>query len=261
MSPEVAEAPELGAADAAAPLSAGNVDAAAPDAEQAYPDLSAEIFMAPLDLRRQLTPQSFARRFANLSPSACMQALRAAKLPYKPWGGPAKGIANPLRLSGPVAGVVFVSPGGKSPFGLLDCRLLLALREFARVLASHDVVRVQLDNMYRPQSKLPAARRGKRRPPSQHAHGLAADITRFWLKDGAVLRVAEDWQGELGEPACGPSAKLKDPTTAAIRLRNLVCAVAAEGIFNHMLTPGFNAAHRDHFHFDIKRGADYQALR
>src|SRR5690606_29541791 len=129
------------------------------------------------------------------------------------------------------------------------------------VLALHGVVRVQLDNMYRPRSKLPAARRGKRRAPSQHAHGLAADITRFWLKDGGVLRVADDWQGGLGEPACGPDVKLHDPTASAIRLHNLVCAVAAEGIFTHMLTPGFNAAHRDHFHFDIKRGADYQALR
>lgn len=246
------------------------VEDAAPESEpsddasvdiQRVPDLSQEPFRQPLESRRALPTSSYARRFANLSPAQCMKELRAAKLPVKPWGGPAKGVANPLKLDGALSGVKFIVPGGKSPYGVLDCRLVLALNEFARVLAAHDVVRVQLDNMYRPQSKLPRHRRRKPRNPSQHSHGLAADITRFWLADGSVLSVADDWHGELGSPACGPGAVMTDPDPGAIRLRNIVCEVAREGIFTHMLTPGFNAAHRDHFHFDIKRDADYQALR
>ncbi|MEZ4374970.1 MAG: extensin family protein [Polyangiaceae bacterium] len=253
--------------DGSAPDEAGNSDASTEDADASAAevapssDLSAEPFMQPLEPRRALAATSFARRFANLSPGQCMKQLRAAKLPVKHWGGPAKGIANPHKLDGALAGVKFVFPGGKSPFGVLDCRLVLALNEFARVLAAHSVVRVQLDNMYRPHSRLPRHHRGKPRNPSQHSYGLAADITRFWLADGSVLSVEDDWHGELGAPACGPDAVLNEPDADSIRLRNLVCAVAREGIFNHMLTPGFNAAHRNHFHFDIKRDADYQALR
>lgn len=263
VAPKVIPAPEAEIADA-------GVEDAAPDAiepprdasvAEGEPDLSKEPFRQPLAARRLLPPSSYARRFANLSPAQCMKELRAAKLPVKRWGGPAKGVANPLKLDGALSGVKFVFPGGKSPFGVLDCRLVLTLNQFARVLAAHDVVRVQLDNMYRPRSKLPRHRRGKARSPSQHSHGLAADITRLWLADGSMLSVADDWHGELGAPACGPDAVLTDPRAAAIRLRNVVCDVAREGIFTHMLTPGFDAAHRDHFHFDIKRDADYQALR
>lgn len=252
-------------ADAGAAVDAEAADAAADDASLADAaaelDLSQEPFREPLEPRRLLSPKSYARRFASLSPGQCMKDLRAAKLPVKHWGGAAKGVANPHKLGGELSGVKFVFPGGKSPFGVLDCRLVLALNEFARVLAAHSVVRVQLDNMYRPQSKLARHRRGKARNPSQHSYGLAADITRFWLADGSVLSVEDDWHGELGAPACGPDAVLNEPDADSIRLRNLVCAVAREGVFNHMLTPGFNAAHRNHFHFDIKRDADYQALR
>ncbi|MCA9647213.1 MAG: extensin family protein [Polyangiaceae bacterium] len=256
-----AAAPDTGTLDAGLDGDATTADAQAVDAAPPAVDLSEEPFMQPLDPRRLLPPTSYARRFANLSPGQCMKELRSAKLPVKHWGGPAKGVANPHKLSGELSGIKFVFPGGKSPFGVLDCRLVLALNEFARVLAAHSVVRVQLDNMYRPQSKLPRHRRGKARNPSQHSYGLAADITRLWLADGSVLSVEDDWHGDLGAPACGPDAVIHEPDAGSVRLRNLVCAVAREGIFNHMLTPGFNAAHRDHFHFDIKRGADYQALR
>ncbi len=263
----VSDAPPTAAfADAGAPDGASDAatNEGGSDAEAqavSVVDLSQESFAQPLDSRRSLPPTSIARRFANLSPGQCMKQLRAAKLPVKHWGGAAKGVANPHRLSGDLHGVKFIFPGGKSPFGVLDCRLVLALNEFARVLAKHEVVRVQLDNMYRPRSKLPRHRRGKARNPSQHSYGLAADITRFWLSDGSLLSVEEDWHGELGAPACGPEAVLTEPDDDAVRLRNLVCDVARAGIFTHMLTPGFNAAHRNHFHFDIKRGADYQALR
>ncbi|MEZ4231403.1 MAG: extensin family protein [Polyangiaceae bacterium] len=261
----VSDAPTAAFPDAGAEATgdSGSEAAVGDASDDAAPpvDLSAQPFAQPLDARRILPPTSYARRFANLSPAQCMKQLRTAKLPVKHWGGAAKGVANPHKLNGALSGVSFVFPGGKSPFGVLDCRLVLALNEFARVLAKHDVVRVQLDNMYRPHSKLPRHRRGKPRNPSQHSYGLAADITRFWLADGSVLSVEDDWHGELGATACGPDALLSDPDADSVRLRNLVCDVAREGIFTHMLTPGFNAAHRTHFHFDIKRGADYQALR
>jgi hypothetical protein len=124
------------------------------------------------------------------------------------------------------------------------------------VLAKHDVVRVRIDNFYRPKSKLPG-----RAKPSQHSHGLAADIVNFQLSDGRTLDVKQDFHGELGKPVCGPDAAMVDATPESIALRNLVCDVASFGLFHHMLTPNYNLAHRDHLHWDIKRDAKTFIIR
>jgi hypothetical protein len=32
-----------------------------------------------------------------------------------------------------------------------------------------------------------------------------------------------------------------------------VCDIVRSGLFHHVLTPSYDAAHRDHLHLDIKR--------
>lgn len=195
-------------------------------------------------------------RYANLSPAQCRKELARRKLKLKRWHGAAKGVATPLRFDGDIGGIRYVAPGGKSPYGILDCRLALTLDELAKVLKRHDVVEVRLDNIYRPGAKLPG-----RRSKSQHAHGLAADITVFKLADGRRLVVEEHWLGERGAPACGPDAEISEETDEAIRLRNLYCEVAGLGLFHTMLSPGHDKAHEDHFHWDIKRDAKWRSVR
>jgi hypothetical protein len=187
-------------------------------------------------------------RNANLSPAQCRAETRRRKLPVRAVGGDARGIAVPLRLDGPLRGVRFVAPGRRSPYGLLDCRLALTLDDLAEVLAAHGVVEVRVDNMYRPRAHLPGSRKR-----SQHAYGLAADITQMKLADGRTLVVERDFQGARGEPVCGPESRLVQPTPEAIALRNVLCAAAGQGLFHHILTPGYDEAHRDHLHLDIKR--------
>ena len=189
-----------------------------------------------------------AMRIANLSPAACRKELAKSSLPTKR-AGETKGIATALRLTGALGGVRFVAPGGKSPYGMLDCRLVLTLRELATVLERHHVAEVRVDNFYRPRSRLP----GKRSKKSQHAYGLAMDVMGFRLEDGRSLVVGRDWHGGIGEPACGPLAAPSDPTEETVLLRNLLCDIVRSGVFHHVLTPGFDAAHRTHFHLDIKR--------
>jgi len=175
--------------------------------------------------------------------------MRARGLPVERVGGPTPGIATPVRLTGPLHGVTFRAPGRGSVFGVLDCRLVLALEELARVLERHAVAAIQIDNTYRPRARLPGNRKR-----SQHSYGLAADIRVIELADGRRLSVEQDWDGWLGGPACGPGSAPAAPSDETVALRNIVCAVAASAIFHHLLTPNFNAAHRDHLHFDIKRG-------
>jgi hypothetical protein len=188
--------------------------------------------------------------YANLSPGQCRAELTKRKIKTRPAGLPAQGVATPVRLSEPLQGVAFIAPGKRSVYGMLDCRLVLALDELARVLERHGVVKVHVDNLYRPRSRLP----GKRKR-SQHAHGLAVDVRALELEDGRVLLVERDWYGSVASPACGPASTVTTKADEAILLRNIVCDVVREGVFHHVLTPSYDAAHRDHVHLDIKRGA------
>ncbi|SEI81953.1 Extensin-like protein C-terminus [Sphingobium sp. AP50] len=74
---------------------------------------------------------------------------------------------------------------------------------------------------------------------SEHATADAIDIAAFVLKDGRQVSVLKDWKGE-GKDA----AFLRDVRDGACRL------------FSTVLSPDYNAAHRDHFHLDqAERGA------
>ena len=69
---------------------------------------------------------------------------------------------------------------------------------------------------------------------SQHATGNAIDIAGFVLTDGTRISVLNDWGGE-GEKAA-----------FLHRAREGAC-----GAFSTVLSPDYNAAHRDHFHLDM----------
>jgi hypothetical protein len=193
---------------------------------------------------------SKASRLASLSPSQCWAQLARRKLSgVTRFKGAKAGVAAPVRLTGPINGVRFLTPGAKSPYGVLDCRLAVSLAELSLVLRRHDVIEVRVDNMYRPRARLP----GKRKP-SQHSYGLAIDMTRFKLADGSELVIERDFEGSIGEPVCGAGARA-ELSKAAVQLRDLICDVARSDLFHHILTPNHDAAHRDHFHLDIARGA------
>ena len=74
---------------------------------------------------------------------------------------------------------------------------------------------------------------GSEGPWSEHATANAIDIAAFVLADGRRIRVATDWDG--GET---DKAFLR-------QVRDGACAV-----FGTVLSPDYNAAHRDHFHLD-----------
>ena len=74
---------------------------------------------------------------------------------------------------------------------------------------------------------------------SEHATANAVDVAGFVLADGTRIRVVRDWQEE------GASGLfLRD-------VRDGAC-----DLFATVLSPDYNEAHRDHFHFDqARRGA------
>jgi len=240
---------------AIAPLPSRADGGAGPDAGQEAPKEPQHPFQKPLPAPES-APRSTATRHARLSPAQCRRALRERKIPVTPLKRAVKGIATPVRLGKPLHGIRFVTPGPKSKYGILDCRLVLALDEFAKILARHGVVAARIDNFYRPRSRLPG-----RAKPSQHSYGLAADVVGFVLADGRSLDLERDWHDGPNTSACGPQSRPVEPTEETILLRNLACEVAREGIFHRILTPSYNAAHRDHLHCDIDRKARTLGVR
>lgn len=222
----------------------------------AAPSGASLAYLAPVPALAKNAPAS---RYADLSSGACKDEVKRRALPIdtkiKSKGG-AAGVASPMRLVGPLHGVRFVTPGASSPFGVLDCRLVLALDDLAGTLAENHVVTVRIDNFYRAHAHLPG-----KKSASQHASGLAADVTSFSLEDGRTLSIDRDWHATIGDVSCGPDAVMTDPDDNSITLRNLDCDIARHGLFHHMLSPGFDAAHRTHLHFDIKPGQKTQSVR
>ena len=208
-------------------------------------------FQEPLPAR-SLPSDAPAMRYANLSPGACRAELARRDLPLLRDKRPTPGVATGVRFTDSLHGIAIIAPGKPTTYGVMDCRLALTFDDATQVLATLGVVRIRVDNTYRRGAKLP----NRRRQQSQHAHGLAADITAFYLADGRELNVERDWSGERGEPVCGPDARVDVPTEGAILLRDIACDLGRHGLFHTMLTPNYNAAHRNHFHFDIKRDAN-----
>lgn len=75
-------------------------------------------------------------------------------------------------------------------------------------------------------------------PWSEHATANAIDIAGFVLADGTRISVLGDWSGE-GESSDEQARFLR-------RVRDGAC-----DSFATVLSPDYNAAHRDHFHLDM----------
>jgi hypothetical protein len=198
-------------------------------------------------------------RYAAMSQDECEAELTARKIPFT--RETAKGVLAPVRLSGPLHGVTFrtnlrEAARATTIWEIADCRLVLALDDFAAILETHDIVEVRHYSMHRAAPKTwPDDKIG-----AQHIGGLALDAAHFIKRDGSALDVLADFKGRRGRKVCGKGAG-KGRTPAARELRELVCGAADAGLFNVILTPNFNRAHRNHFHLEVTSGVRWQMVR
>jgi len=81
---------------------------------------------------------------------------------------------------------------------------------------------------------------------SEHARANAIDVAGFRLSDGTRISIARDWNGRGAK-----AAFLRE-------VRDGAC-----GLFATVLSPDYNAAHRDHFHLDqaARGGMGWRACR
>jgi hypothetical protein len=131
------------------------------------------------------------------------------------------------------------------PPPLLTCSMALALASFEKILQEEAartfrsaVVRVEQLGTY--SCRQIAAYPGW---VSEHSYANAIDLSRFVLKNGTTLDVQRDF--DMGDTA--PSRP------GGAFLRAISQRAFDEDVFSHVLTPFFNAAHRNHFHLDLAR--------
>jgi hypothetical protein len=203
----------------------------------------------------QHVEESRAYKYARLDDDACFSSLDARAFPYKKVDA-TKGVAAPVRLSGPVHGVTFKltyrgpenTDDDRSPSSIFDCRLGLAIDDLAVVLEKHDVVQAEYLSMYRAQGL------GFAPPGVRHPSGRAIDLATVTRKDGTTFNVTYDFHGRgVGAKTCGEKAALPTKDTEGARLlRDIVCELGDQQSFNLILTPHYDWGHRDHFHMEVR---------
>lgn len=212
---------------------------------------SASRFSAPAD-----ATLSAAYRYTQLSQIDCEAELKKRSIGFT--REIARGVLAPVRLTGPLRGVLFrtdldARARATTPWEIADCRLVLSLDDFAAILARHDIVEVRHYSMYRPPAKgWPDAKRGAR-----HNGALALDAGRFVAKDGTVLDVDKQFHGAIGAATCGPKAAPYPVTPEATALRAILCEAVDQRLFNVVLTPNYNRPHHNHFHLELTEGVKW----
>lgn len=196
---------------------------------------------------------------ASVPTQSCPAELARRGVPHQLTSEPHAGVETPLKLAGPVRGVRFImvgnsAPGSDSVHDVLDCRLALALDDFAAALAPRGISEVRHMSMYRPGAHIRAS--GK---PSKHAAGLAIDVGELRGADGRRYNVLADWQGALGAAVCPGSSA--DATPAAQLLSAVTCEIIERQLFQTVLTPNYNRAHANHLHLDLSPGKDRVYVR
>jgi Extensin-like protein C-terminus len=175
-------------------------------------------------------------RFRVRSSTRCLASADKLRLPAQPLlRALLTPVPTPLVLSGSVAGVSF-RPVQSDRELELSCELATRLPALAQLLKRHGVRTVHVNSSYREQPRV-----------SFHTFGLALDMSSFDTQAGPLV-VATDFELAPDLPTCAAR-----PTSERGRaLLALACELADSGLFSSVLTPNYNAGHRDHFHVDIR---------
>lgn len=199
-----------------------------------------------------------ATRYAAMDAAACTAELGRRGIAFTAVAE-APGVRIPVRLPKDVGGVVYRTEAPQhvrdtGPYDVFDCRLVLALSDFSKVLRMHDVEEVRIFSAWRPVS----AKYLHDGDGTRHAGGLAVDVARLGKRLAAGetertwLDVDRDFHGRIGADVCGPSAVPPVPATQAAReLRSIACEAADQHMFTSILTPNYNRAHHNHFHLEV----------
>jgi hypothetical protein len=164
----------------------------------------------------------------------CLSTLKAADVRYTPL--PNQNNGGGCRTIDTVKLMSFSAEA--TNLGAMTCPLAAsfaawakhAVRPAARQYLGSEIVRIETMGTYSCRN-VNGGRSGKL---SEHAFGNAVDVSAFILKDGRRVSVLNGWNGKSDERAF------------LRRLHESACKR-----FGTVLGPNYNAAHANHFHFDM----------
>lgn len=185
---------------------------------------------------------------APAAPAGCREGLRTSGVRFTPW---------PLRASRMTAEIVCEAPEGvaitRVPSGLtfqprarVNCAFAQRLTRFAAIVQEEALAILGTPVRSIKQLGTYNCRRMAAYPDwvSEHSFANAIDIAAFALKNGRRVEVERDWVS-ADRPAATPAARF---------LRRLTRRLYDEKVFSVVLTPSYDAHHKNHLHLD---GAPY----
>ena len=192
----------------------------------------------------------------DLSLTSCREFLDAFHIDYTA-GPTSPGVVDPVTAKMPINGVPYKVVGGTNPRTTMfaDCRIIKSLVLAAPSFRERGIAQVTDYGIYNYRCIGSVGT-----PPncpngiSQHAFAMAIDLAGFTLTDGAFYSVNDDWviDPDAQETCEAPTVEGKDRF-----LHELICELKAAGIWNIVLTPNYNADHRNHFHVDLTPMSDF----
>lgn len=163
----------------------------------------------------------------------CRTLMRDAGVRYRPLPVVGEGACRAADRTVIVGGqgILPLTPAGAGPSCAVSAAMVLWQRDVLQLMAQRHlgrrVVRIEHLGSYN------CRRIAGSDSYSQHADGNAIDISAFVLSDGRRVSLIDDWDAPDGR-----SAFLRS-------IRDGACP-----LFSTVLSPDFNRAHADHFHFD-----------
>ncbi|MFW6051480.1 MAG: extensin family protein [Myxococcota bacterium] len=245
-------APEPGGEPAAAGEAAAERESASSE-EASSEDASAP---APVLALPDSVPQG--RAIAGLDPDDCYGLLDELDVAYDRRAEAViearEAVGAPLLLEGAAGGVTFEHVGRSASHEVTDCRLVVALLRWAVLLRAAGITKVEHMSIYRADATVDGTKQR-----SGHAVALAIDAARFEREDGTALDVLEDWSDK--ERGAEPCAEREDEPEPQALLRSLVCDAVEQELFQVVITPHHNRAHRNHVHLELVPGVDWSYIR
>jgi hypothetical protein len=170
------------------------------------------------------------------SSTRCLAAADKLRVPAQPLERPLlTPVPTPVVLTGSVGGISFRAVQSDRAVEL-SCEMATRLPALSALLRRHGVRTVHVNSSYREQPRV-----------SFHTFGLALDMSSFDTQAGPLV-VATDFELTPEVPTCDA----KPSSERGRALLALACDLADSGLFSSVLTPNYNAGHRDHFHVDIR---------
>ncbi len=165
-----------------------------------------------------------------------------------------RGIADPVRVQPLIGGVSYrYTTSATASAMLMDCELAPRLYQLSQLASSYGIVEIEHIGIYNYRCIGGGNPDTDMCTPSMHAYARAIDLRAFNLADGTSYDVTTDFVITTRHDSCPiPSSSEADRVLKAI-----ACALVADRTFQIVLTPNYNADHRDHFHCDLTEGSMY----